>query len=339
MKSEKKNIIRLKKNIPLLQSSKLLKILNQNNIKNSNLNIMHINNSIKNIKINQKSIINSNNIFNTHSIKNKLISNIVNKFTDRNYKKNKLKKNINLYRTKNTLNESNTNFNSHRNFNKDNLNIINQKMCLDRKINDYNTIQLFNKEFFDKIKTAKSKNISKGIFKSIFLKKNSSTIYINKNSNSFDLNFNNEESNIIYSTKNKFFNSNIKENKNRKKVNSLCQTKISIFDKINKKDNEKEIIYNYSNNKSLLPSLYINKNNLEENLNEKNNIKEESILKNNYITINNDTIRRKSISYGAYKSINKFIIKKPLNINKINQKRIIKTNKPVCLVNNLYLCL
>ena len=350
MKNENKNIICLKKNIPFIQSSKLLKILNQNNFKNSNLNIIPINNSINSIKRNQKSFINTNNIiFNNNPIRNqlnckhnskKLLSTIVNKFTDRNYKKQKLKKNkINLYRTKNILNESNTFFNSHKKFDKFNLNIMNKKLCLDRKINDYNNMQLFNKEFFDKLKTAKNKNKSKGIFKSILLKKNSSTISNNnKNNNSFELNFNNEESNIISSIKNKFCNKNIKENKNRKKVNSLCQTKISIFDINKENDNEKQIICNYSNNNSKLPSLYINKNNLEDYINENNNNIEENILKNNYITINNDSIRRKGISFDAYKSINKFILKKPLNNNKINQKRVIKTNKPVCIVNNFYLC-
>ena len=212
-------------------------------------------------------------------------------------------------------------------------------MCLDRKKIDYNNIRIFNKEFFDKIKTAKNKNKSKSIFKSILLKKNASTIYnYNKNSNSFDFNFNNKENNIIYSIKNKYFNNNIKDNKNRKKVNSLCQTKISIFDINKENDNEKQIIYNNSNNKSKLPSLYINKNNLEEHLNDNINNIEENIVKNNYITLYNDSIRRKAISFGAYKSKNKFILKNPLNNNKI-KKRIIKNKKPVCIVNNFYLCL
>ena len=332
---EDKNNIKLKKNIPLIKSSKLLNIPFQKNFQVSKLNQIYTNNSLNKIKNNQKNIIDSNiyknNNFNRNDIRNKLISKIFKKINDINYQNDILNKNDikkKFFKTKNIVVENNTVFNIKKKNDNFNLNLNTKNECCKSKINDYNNIQLFNNDIYDNFKTPKIINKTKVKFKSILFKKNLSTFY--KYNTSLDLNINKEKNIIISLKNNKLLNNNInniKQNKNKRKINSLCQTKISIFDINKEKNDEKEII-----NTKMLPSLYTQQKRLEEYLNEKMN---ENIIQKNNKSINND--RRKALSFDTYKNINNYKLKKPLNYKMINQKRKINFEKPVCIVKNFYL--
>ena len=331
---EDKNNIKLKKTIPIIKSSKLYKIPSQKDFYISELDQIHANNSFNKIKNNQKIIINSyiykNNNFNRHDIRNKLISKIFNKINDINYKKDLLNNNDikkSIYKTKNILVENNNVYNIKKENEKFNLNLNIKNEYCKSKINKYNNNQLFNNDIFDNFKTPREINESIAKPKSILFKKNLSTFF--KNKIPLDLDINKKNNLIIPLNNNKLFNNNtnnIKQNKNKRKINTLCQTKISIFDINKEKDDKKEII-----NKKIFSSLFSHQKRLEDYLNEK--IK--NVNKANNISINSE--RRNALSFDTYKNINKYKLKKPLNYKIINQKRKINFDKPVCIVNNFYL--
>ena len=135
--------------------------------------------------------------------------------------------------------------------------------------------------------------------------------------------------------------------KNRK-IDSLCQTNLSAFqkedsDEDTEEENKKEII-NLAN-KAIFPSLYINKKKTNDILNKKNNIN--IYNRNNVLSVYNSKMNIfKGMSYDAnrdkeHNNDNKLKIKKILIKNKnslnLNKKKFNQDKKTFCLVNKFNL--
>ena len=352
---EDKNNLGIKKNIFMIKSNKLFKLPHQNTFQTLNINKINPNKTIYNhfselinFKKNENYNINSidtnkNNNINNNYIRKKLISKMFNKISDRNYKAKKNDFIANSFKTRNIIEESN---NINKNYNIENL----QKGYLNKKYSIYDGVPFINyeKEILDKSKTSKNQYKKKLEFRTILIKKNMSTFYNNYSSR--DLNNKNDEKNIIFSSQNsQIFNNNSIKTQNKRKINSLCQTNLSIFDATDEKEKEKEKeskkdkINKISKisiiNKSVLPSLCINKKRVYDLLNKRINL--DINRKNNYICRINKFMNKNSLSIDIHSKKNKIILSKLLNnnTNRINDKRKAKSKNPVCLVNNYYLCL
>ena len=345
---ENKSNIGIKKNIFMVKSNKLFKSPHQNAFQTLNINQMNQNKTIynkyskliylkknENYKINSIEI-NKNNNINNNFIRKKLLSKMFNKLIDRKYKSKKDDFIANSFKTRNIIEESN---NLIKNYKIEKY----QNEYLNKKFNAYNNIPFikYDKEILEKSKTSKNQCKKKLEFKTILIKKNLSTYY-NKNT-ARDLNIKNNEENIIFSSQNsQIFSNNSINAQNRRKINSLCQTKLSIFDMSDEKEkeNKKEKIINKIN-KSVLPSICINKKKVYDLMNKR--INQEINRKNNYIFKINNLMNRNSLSIDIHSNKNKKILSKLLNnnniSNRINDKRKPKNKNPICLVNNYYLCL
>ena len=315
--SLKKNLYKIPSYIHKFKISKLnLKPIIANGSIYSNLSKEISSKRIKQFPIKSFEIYKKNN-FNKNNIKNKLISKLFNSFSDRNFENNQLNQ-------KDFLNTrlDNKHFN---------LNIISYNNF------DYNNIPIikYKKNNLEKTITSKDSQIKKCEYKTIFLKKNLSANYYKT---SFDLNDKKEDKDIIISKNNKLFNNDDKTVLNKRKVDSISQTKVTVFDSIEEKENKKDLYNEIKKTISILPYLYINKKKVKHLLNKNNDyiISKNKNNKNSFILKNNRTINKKSLlSLDLSKSRNKYKIK---NSFKINGKTNKKSQKPVCIVNNCYLC-
>ena len=364
---ENKNNVGIKKSIYMVKSNKLFKLPFKKNIKVLDLNQINPNKSLydkfpKHISFRKHNEININN--NPH-IKN-LISQFFNKLSKRKYKRDKLNQNngkIDSLITRNRF-KSDDLKKEYKILEKYNLNFENE--ALKNKLRDFNLSFSKNvNKFFIKSKTLEKYSNKKCDYKTILLKKNLS-IYNNENS-TLDLeNIKVEKESIISSKNNKLFNYNFKKAQNKNKINSLCQTNLSIFDNNDEKENQKDISSQI--NKSVFQSKNLNKKKIYQLLNKKMNPKinqkhaifkennynfkentflfnknyfkkkiNKTIFKNkNYITKEN-VFTPKVLSVDVNKNTNKLKLRRLININLINDKKIANFKNPVCLVNNYYL--